>query len=129
MPIADTTFVIDLMRRDHGAISLYEAYEHQGIALQTTGITALDLYKGAFFSGTAQNRLKVAALLELFTVLPIDETLYEAFGRISSALALRGDAIGDSGEVIATLALLHDGEIITRDRHFSKIPLLKIISY
>ncbi len=129
MPIADTSFVIDLMRRDQGAISLYEAYEQQGIALQTTGITALELQKGAFFSGTAQNRLKVAALLELFTVLPIDETIYEAFGRISSALALRGDAIGDSGEVIATLALMYDGEIITRDRHFSKITLLKIISY
>ena len=108
---------------------MYEAYEQQGIALQTTGITALELYKGAFISGTARNQLKVAALLELFHVLPIDETVYEAFGRISSALALRGDAIGDFDEVIATLALLHDGEIITRDRHFSKIPHLKIISY
>jgi hypothetical protein len=108
---------------------LYEEYEQRGIALQTTGITALELYKGAFISGTAQNRLKVAALMELFTVLPIDETLYEAFGRISSALALRGDAVGDSGEVIATLALLTDGEIITRDRHFSKIPHLNRISY
>jgi len=129
MPVADTTFVIDLMRRDQGAISLYEAYEQRGIALQTTGITALELYKGAFISGTAQNRLNVAALLELFTVLPIDETIYEAFGRISSALALRGDAIGDFDEVIATMALMNDGEIITRDRHFSKIPHLKIISY
>ncbi|RPI36166.1 MAG: type II toxin-antitoxin system VapC family toxin [Methanoregulaceae archaeon] len=129
MPVADTSFVIDLMRRDQGAISLYEEYEQRGIALQTTGITALELYKGAFISGTAQNRLNVAALLELFTVLPIDETIYEAFGRISSALALRGDAIGDFDEVIATMALMNDGEIITRDRHFSKIPHLKIISY
>jgi predicted nucleic acid-binding protein len=129
MPVADTSFVIDLMRRDQGAISLYEEYEQRGIALQTTGITALELYKGAFISGTAQNRLNVAALLELFTVLPIDETIYEAFGRISSALALRGDAIGDFDEVIATLALMNDGEIITRDRHFSKIPHLNIISY
>ena len=129
MPVADTSFVIDLIRRDQGAIALYEEYEQRGIALQTTGITALELYKGAFISGTAQNRLNVAALLELFTVLPIDETLYEAFGRISSALALRGDAIGDFDEVIATMALMNDGEIITRDRHFSKIPHLKIISY
>ena len=48
MPIADTSFVIDLMRWDPGAISLYEEYEHLGIALQTTGITALEMYKGAF---------------------------------------------------------------------------------
>ena len=129
MPVADTSFVIDLMRRDRGAISLYEEYEQQGIALQTTAVTALELYKGASISGTADNRLKVEAILELFTVLPIDETIYEAFGRLSSALALRGDAIGDFDEVIATLALSYDGEIITRGRHFSKIPQLKIISY
>ena len=129
MPVADTSFVIDLMRRDRGAIALYEEYEQQGIALQTTAVTALELYKGASISGTADNRLKVEAILELFTVLPIDETIYEAFGRLSSALALRGDAIGDFDEVIATLALSYDGEIITRDRHFSKIPQLKIISH
>ena len=82
MPVADTSFVMDLMRRDQGAISLYEEYERQGIGLQTTAITALELYKGAFISGNPDNRLKVAALLELFTVLPIDETTYEAFGRI-----------------------------------------------
>jgi predicted nucleic acid-binding protein len=129
MPVADTSFVIDLMRRDPGALALYQEYERQGIALQTTAITALELYKGAFMSGTARNRLKAAALLELFTVLPVDETIYEAFGRIASALALRGDAIGDFDEVIAALAISSDGEIITRDPHFSRIPLLKVISY
>ena len=80
MPIADTSFVIDLMRRDQGAISLYEEYEQRGIALQTTGITALELYKGAFISGTAQNRLKVAALLELFTALPIRSVWQDLIG-------------------------------------------------
>lgn len=129
MAVADTSFVIDLMRRDVKALSLYQEYEQQGIALQTTAVTALELYKGAFISGTENNRLKAAALLELFTVLPVDETIYEAFGRISSALALRGDAPGDFDEVIATLALSYDGEIITRDRYFSKIPHLKVISY
>lgn len=129
MPVADTSFVIDLMRRDPGALSLYEEYEQQGRALQTTGITALELYKGAFMSGNEDNRLKVAALLELFTVLPVDETIYEAFGGVASALALRGDAIGDFDEVIATLALSYDGEIITRDRHFQKVQNLRIISY
>ncbi|MDD1681623.1 MAG: type II toxin-antitoxin system VapC family toxin [Methanoregula sp.] len=129
MPVADTSFVIDLMRRDRGALALYNEYEEQGIALQTTGITALELYKGAFVSGTENNRLKVTALLELFTVIPVDETVYETFGRISAALALRGDAIGDFDEVIAAIALSNDGEIITRDRHFSKVPHLKVISY
>jgi len=129
MPVADTSFVIDLMRRDTGALALYRAYERQGIALQTTAVTALELYKGAFLSGSEQNRKKTATLLELFTILPVDETVYEAFGRISAALAIRGDAIGDFDELIAAIALGGDGTIITRDRHFSLVPHLEIIPY
>jgi hypothetical protein len=129
MPLADTSFIIDLMRRDPGARKRYEEYEQQGIALQTTGITALELYKGAFVSGKDSNRVKVAALLELFTVLPVDETIYEAYGRLSALLAHRGEVIGDFDEVIAAIALSCDGEIITRDRHFTKVPNLNVISY
>ncbi len=129
MPVAGTSFVIDMMRRDQGALALFEHYEEQGVALQTTAVTALELYKGAFISGTENNREKVVALLELFTVLPVDETIYEAVGRISAALALQGGAIGDFDELIATIALCYDGVIITRDRHFAKVPRLKVISY
>lgn len=129
MPIADTSFIVDLMRRDPGALARYDACEQAGIALQTTAVTALELYKGAFISGTEKNRSAVAALLELFTVLPVDETVYESFGRLSAALARSGTAIGDFDEVIAAIALGYDGEIITRDRHFLKVPCLKIISY
>lgn len=129
MPIADTSFIIDLMRRDPGALSLYEVYEKEGTILQTTGITALELYKGAMISGTKSNRLKVATILELFTVIPVDESIYEAFGRISAVLSLNGNSIGDFDEVIAAIAIRFDGEIITRDRHFLKVPHLKVISY
>jgi len=129
MPVADTSFIIDLMRRDTGALARYEEYEEQGIALMTTGITALELYKGAFISGTEENRQKVAALLELFAVLPVDDTVYEPFGRISAAMARSGTAIGDFDEVIAAIAITYDGAVITRDRHFSSVPHLKVISY
>ncbi len=129
MPVADTSFIVDLMRRDPGALARYEAYEQAGTALQTTAVTALELYKGAFCSGTEENRGKVASLLDLFTVLPVDETIFETFGRLSAALAQSGTAIGDFDEVIAAIALTYDGEIITRDRHFSRVPNLKVIPY
>lgn len=129
MPVADTSFVIDLMRRDAAAIACYEIYEQEGTALQTTGITALELYKGAFLTGSEKNRQKVAAILELFTVLPVDETIYEAFGSIAASLVHTGNPIGDFDEVIATIALSYDGEIITRDRHFTKVPNLTVIGY
>jgi tRNA(fMet)-specific endonuclease VapC len=129
MPLADTSFIVDLMRRDPGALACYRAYEEKGMVLFTTGITALELYKGAFVSKNEDNRIKVQTILELFIVLPVDESVYEAFGRIAAGLCLSGNPIGDFDEVIAALALCNDKEIITRDRHFEKIPNLSVISY
>ncbi len=129
MPVADTSFLIDMMRRAPVALRIYGEYELQGTALSTTAITAMELYKGAYISGNRDNLHKVRTILELFNLLPVDETIYEAFGRVSAGLCIDGNPIGDFDEVIAAMTLCHDGEIITRDRHFEKIPELKIIGY
>jgi predicted nucleic acid-binding protein len=129
MPLADTSFLVDLMRRDRDALNLYLNFEQQGIALSTTAITAMELFKGAYVSGNRNNLVKVRIILELFTLLPVDETVYEAFGRIAAGLCISGNPIGDFDEVIAAIALCNDGEIITRDRHFEKIPELTVIPY
>ncbi len=117
------------MRRDPAAIRKYEGYEEQGIALSTTAITAMELYKGAYSSKDCMNVDRVGKILELFTPLPLDETVYEVFGRIAAGLSLTGNPIGDFDEAIAAMVLCSDGEIITRDRHFEKIPGLKVTGY
>jgi predicted nucleic acid-binding protein len=129
MPLADTSFLVDLMRRDRGALKRYAGFEENRIALSTTAITAMELYKGAYISGNSNNLIKVRTLLDLFTILPIDETIYEVFGRIAAGLCISGNPIGDFDEVIAAIALCNDGEIITRDRHFENIRDLTIIAY
>jgi len=129
MPVADTSFLVDLMRRDRGAIRRYAGFEDEDIALATTAITAMELYKGAYVSKNPDNLMKVRTILELFTLLPVDETVYEVFGRIAADLYLTGTPVGDFDEVIAAIALCNDGEIITRDRHFEKIPGLTVTGY
>ena len=129
MPVADTSFLIDLMRRDTAALVVFEEYERQGIALSTTAITAMELYKGAYVSKNRRNVEKAERILDLFTILPLDENVYQAFGRVAAGLCLTGNPIGDFDEVIAAITLCYDGEIITRDQHFEKIPELKVIGY
>ena len=129
MPVADTSFLVDLMRKDPGALSIYEDFEQQGIALATTAITAMELYKGAYVSKNRDNILKVRTILELFILLPVDETVYEVFGRIAAGLCLTSNPVGDFDEVIAAITLCNDGKIITRDRHFEKIPGLMVTGY
>lgn len=89
----------------------------------------MELYKGAYISGNSKNLVKVRTLLELFIVLPVDETIYEAFGRIAAGLYISGNPLGDFDEVIAATALCNEGEIITRDRHFETVRGLTIIPY
>lgn len=129
MPVADTSFLIDLMRRDKAAIRTYEGYEGQGIALSTTAVTAMELYNGAYASKDRRNVERVGSILALFIILPLDETVYEVFGRLAAGLSLTGNPVGDFDEVIAAIVLCSDGEIITRDRYFEKIPGLKVIGY
>lgn len=129
MPVADTSFLIDLMRRDHGAMKRYEEYEGKSAGLATTVITAMELYKGAYISKNRGNVEKVRTLLELFAVLPVDDAVYEVFGRLAAGLYLAGTPAGDFDEVIAAITLCSDGGLITRDRHFELIPGLKVIGY
>ena len=129
MPVADTSFLIDIMRRDPAALSIYEAYERQGIALATTAITAMELYKGAYTSRNRRNCEKAERILDLFSLLPLDEMVYQAFGMIAAGLFLTGNSLGDFDKAVAAITLCYDGEIITRDRHFENIPELKVIRY
>ena len=90
MPVADTSFIIDMMRGDRTAIGLFEEYEQQGIALCTTAITAMELYKGAYVSKNQRNVEKAERILDLFAPLPLDETIYQAYGRVAAGLCLYG---------------------------------------
>ena len=129
MPVADSSFLVDIMRREAGAIRLFEQYENADQSLSTTGITALELYKGAYCSSDRNNLEKVKKVLGLFTIIPVDEYIYEAYGRLAAGLQLNGRPLGVFDEVIAAIALCTDQEIITRDQHFRNVPGLTIVQY
>lgn len=129
MTVADTSFLIDLMRNDFGAVRLFEHYEQSEKGLDTTGITALELYKGAYRSSDRKSLHKVKTILSLFSILPVDEQVYEVYGRVSAEMHRKGTPLGVFDEVIAAIVLCTDQEIITRDRHFETIPGLKVVSY
>lgn len=129
MPVADTSFIVDLLRRDPAAVLLFEKFEEKEQGLCTTGITALELYKGAYCSADKESPDKVKKILALFTIIPINERVYEIYGKLSAGLHLKGKPLGPFDEVIAAIALLTDQKIITRDRHFSVVPGLFVIDY
>jgi len=129
MPTLDTSLLVDLIRHDPEALRTLEAMEREGLPLATTAINALELYRGAFLSASVQGNLReVEAILRALIELPITDETYRIFGALATELQENGRPIGDFDEVIAAVTLANDGEIVTRDHHFTRVPGLKVSS-
>lgn len=127
MPVLDTSFIVDLLRGKKEALQRLAEMEAQEIPLSTTEINVLELYRGAYLSRkTHQNLEEIKKLLECFQILKLEESVYEVFASLSASLLSRGKAIGAFDELIASIVLCYDEEIITRDNHFKEVPELKV---
>jgi tRNA(fMet)-specific endonuclease VapC len=130
MPILDTSFLADLLRGRKKALALLAALEERGAPLFTTPITALELYRGAFLSANPEKNIAAAKkLLDSLVVLPLDDEAAIVFGALSARLRSEGKRIGDFDEVIASVALARDREIVTRDVHFSEVAGLAVVGW
>ncbi len=130
MLILDTTFIIDALRGNKEVLSKLSELELENEAICTTSLNVLELFKGAYRSNKKDENINgMQRLIEQLLVLPIAEDVYDIYGAISSEQFLRGEPIGDFDEVIAAIALSYDAMIITKDRHFGRIPMLKVIYY
>jgi predicted nucleic acid-binding protein len=130
MPFADTSFIADIIRHDPAALAKLEELESENRQLRITPIIALELFEGAYRSlHVRENVREVLSVLALCDVVPFDTDIYHAFGYLSVKLQEYGSPVGDFDQAIAAAALCYDSEIITRDRHFEKIPELKVTRY
>jgi hypothetical protein len=130
MPTLDTSLLIDLIRHDPEAMRTLEAMEQEELPLAITVINILELYRGAFLSASVQENLReVEAIVRTLIELSITTETYRVFGELAAELQARGSRIGDFDEVIAAITLTGDGEIVTRDRHFTHVPGLKVRTY
>lgn len=130
MLLLDTTFIIDILRGNKEVLSKLSEFEMENESLCTTSLNMLELFKGAYRSNKKDKNINdMQRLVEHLLVLPIAEDAYDIYGAISSELYLKGEQIGDFDEIIAAIALSYDAAIITRDRHFDPIPMLKVVHY
>ncbi|KKG18604.1 twitching motility protein PilT [Methanosarcina sp. 2.H.T.1A.6] len=130
MPVLDTSFIVDLLRGREEALQKLAEMEAQEIPLSTTEINVLELYRGAYLSRkTHKNLEEIKKLLECFQVLELEESVYEVFASLSANLLSKGRTIGAFDELIASIILCHDGKIVTRDNHFTKVTGLEVIVY
>ncbi|MDD4136304.1 MAG: type II toxin-antitoxin system VapC family toxin [Methanoregula sp.] len=121
----DTCFLIDLMKGDPDA----EATARLRTALKTTSISSAEFLDGAKQSGKKNMYDLSEKFLRFFPVLPFDAESAVIYAGIAHAFSGTGRHISTFDELIAAIAIRHDEPLITRDRHFSIIEGLEVISY
>jgi len=130
MPVADTSFIVDIIRHDPRALKKLEDLESQERTLFISPIVALELFEGAYRSlRVEENVREILTILSLCDEIAFDTDIYHAFGYLSSTLKNSGNPVGDFDQAIAAAALYTDGEIVTRDRHFENVPELLVTGY
>jgi len=121
----DTNRLTDLFRGDTALASRLGACDEVWIPL-----VVLAEIKAGFYGGTEQHRneMLLRKLLSKTTVgvlLPGRETA-DHYARLFVQLKRAGTPVPDNDLWIAALALEHDLQLITRDRHFRAIPQLPL---
>ncbi len=130
MLVLDTSFIIDAMRGKGEALSRLADLENEDGLLCTTSLNALELFRGAYLSPKRDEKItRVRRILDQLLVLPVTEDTYDIYGAISATLISEGRRLGDFDEIIAAIAISHNAELITRDRHFDRLPMLKVVHY
>lgn len=125
MSVVDTCFLIDLIREDPGAIRFAE----EAPLLSTTSISAAEFLYGARLSIQPGVIEAARGFLAHFSILPFDGDAAFLYAEIAADLRHRGGMIASFDELIAATVLRHDETLVSRDRHFTAIHGLDVISY
>lgn len=125
MTIADTCFLIDLMKGDISA----ESVARRDRELKTTAISTAEFLYGARRTGRREVLDTASTFLHFFPVLPFEAEDAVIYGRIASALSESGHRISTLDELIASIALRRREPLLTRDKHFAAIDGLDLVGY
>ena len=129
--IADTTFLIDVMREDRSAIAKGEELEREGVQVNITTVSVFELYVGLNLSTKPiEEKNKIDKVLGNIVVQNFDfDSACEA-GEIFADKKRRGLTIDPEDAMIAGICISNEEPILTRNvNHFSNIGGLTVESY
>jgi tRNA(fMet)-specific endonuclease VapC len=122
--VLDTNRLIDLFQGDASLADFLGTCDEIWIPF-----VVLAEMKAGFYGGTRQTRNEalLANLLarETVGILYADRETTEQYARLFVLLKRAGTPIPDNDLWIAAVALQHDLGLVTRDRHFQKLPHLR----
>lgn len=133
MKAVDTTFIIDLLRNDAGAVKKAQEIDEEGGAA-TTAINLFEIVYGIFKSKRLEHERRLYEVEKLFSrmdIFPLDPRTAIEVGKILGTLSREGRIIDILDGIIAAILKVNGCDtIITRNTdHFKRIPNLKVETY
>lgn len=127
----DTSYLVDLVRRNPEAEKKLAYFLERDETLTTTPISAAELFEGAYSPRRKSGELeRITGLLEHLELLDLSLEVCEKYGRIVNELRTRGSPISDLDVFIASAAIVHRQILLTRDKaHFDRVPGLAVDSW
>ncbi len=131
MVCLDTSFIIDLFRKNPAAEEKLRVFLERDERLSTTPITVAELYKGAYASKKKREEVrKITEILQHLEILDLSIPVCERYGVTINDLRAKGLPVGDLDVLIASAASINKEILLTRNReHFRRIPGLVVESW
>jgi len=128
--ILDTSFLIDVMNSGDEVAELVAELDAAGTSM-VASTTVMELWEGIHRAdSTEAEREAVRDLLEGLREVPFDRECAMKAGEVSAALAESGRPIDVEDVMIASVALVHDAPVVTRNvGHFENVDGLEVVSY
>lgn len=126
--ILDTDFLIKILRNNKIAKVFLEKILAESKDIFITHVTLWELYQGVYGSSKVENNLEITEeLIEYLDVLPFTQAVAKKFGFLINELNKKGTPIGVMDTLIASVALVYDLPLVTKNRsHFDKTGIMII---
>ena len=126
MIVADTDVLVDFLAGWEPMAGRVARQLALGI-LQTTVISRFELLSGA---RTVRQKASIQQLLAALPALPLDEEAADRAAEARRDLERSGVPIGMADSLIAGIALVHNGVLLTRNRrHFERVAGLRLADF
>lgn len=129
--LADTTFIIDVMKNEASAVRKAEDLKAAAASILVGTPTIFELYVGVGLSvRSAEERKKVLGILGSLPHLTLDAASASKAGMIYAQRVKEKTKIDPEDAMLAGIAIQNNEPLLTRNRkHFAGIPDLKVETY
>ena len=136
MRLFDTTFIVDLVNSEAGAVRLAKVVDEEASLASISAVSVHEYLFGVYLKYQKDDdalKEKLASAqndLGRFEVIPLTREVAEVSCNIHAKLANEGKQIGINDICIAATALRYDLNLVTRNKtHFGRIPKLRLENY